>query len=346
MQRGIHIGAAPAAFVLSLGLLFGTAQAAEQKTYVMKIGLPTLNDSVHQFAKNYAAAVERDSGGRIKAEVYPASQLGPIPRMIEGTQFGAIQCVIIPPEFMAGVDARFEMMTAPGLTDSLAHGQRIAADPAVLKLMLGLGADKGLRGVGLFEATPSSIVSKQPIRHLADFKGKKTRIFASDFQFEALRRLGAAPVAMTLGDVLPALQQGAIDSAIAALAVFVPMHFNDAAKYVTETNQPAIFLVAELSRKWYDALPKDLQDILDKDAAKESVAINPTALEFEGKFRKLWVEHGGELISLPADEQKTMMKTLSTVGADISGKKPELAAAYKIVTDAAERARKSMQAGN
>ena len=41
------------------------------------------------------------------------------------------------------------------------------------------------------------------------------RIFASDFQSVALKRLGATPVAMTLGDVLPAIQQGAIDGAIA-----------------------------------------------------------------------------------------------------------------------------------
>ena len=75
-----------------------------------------------------------------------------------------------------------------------------------------------------------------PIRHLADFQGKKLRIFASDFQSVALKRLGAAPVAMTLGDVLPAIQQGTIDGAIAALNVFVPMHYVDAAKYVTETN--------------------------------------------------------------------------------------------------------------
>ena len=113
----------------------------------MKITLPTLNDPSHVFAKNYAAAVEKDSGGRIKTEIYPASQLGSIPRQIEGMQFGAIQCAVIPPEFFVGVDERFEVMAAPGLVNSMAHGQRLAADPAVLKLMLGLGADKGLHGV-------------------------------------------------------------------------------------------------------------------------------------------------------------------------------------------------------
>ena len=61
---------------------------------------------------NLAAAVEKESGGRIKGEVYPASQLGPIPRQIEGAQFGAIQCVINPPEFFVGVDERYEVMTA------------------------------------------------------------------------------------------------------------------------------------------------------------------------------------------------------------------------------------------
>ena len=107
--------AAAGAFVFSLTLTFGAS--AEEKTYVMKITTPTINDAPHQLAKNYGAAVEKASGGRIKAEVYPASQLGPIPRQIEGVQFGAIQCAVIPPEFFVGIDERFEVMAAPGLVN-------------------------------------------------------------------------------------------------------------------------------------------------------------------------------------------------------------------------------------
>jgi TRAP-type C4-dicarboxylate transport system substrate-binding protein len=80
---------AAAAVFWSLTLTLGAAQT-QDKTYVMKISLPAINDPSHLFAKNYAAAIERDSGGRIKTEIYPASQLGAIPRQIEGTQFGAI----------------------------------------------------------------------------------------------------------------------------------------------------------------------------------------------------------------------------------------------------------------
>jgi TRAP-type transport system periplasmic protein len=324
---------------LAAGALTLGAARAEDSKYVMKISGPTINDAPHLFMKNYAAAIERDSGGLIRGEVYPASQLGSIPRQIEGAQFGAIQAVSLPPEFFVGVDERYEVMATPGLVDSMEHGQRVAADPAVLKLMLGLGANKGLHGVGLFIAQPSCIISKTPIRHLADFKGKKIRVFASRFQTTAFDRLGATPVAMTLGDVLPALQQGAIDGAVAGMGPFVSMHFQDAAKYVVETNQSAIFVILEISQKWYGSLPKDLQQIIDRDGRSESLVINTTALKVYGDERKAWVANGGELISLPPDEQAAMMKMLISVGEDVSRSQPALHEAFEIVADAARRTR-------
>src|SRR5271170_3591829 len=184
--------------------------------------------------------------------------------------------------------------------------------------MLSLGVDKGMHGAGLFMVNPSSIIAKNPIRHFDDFKGKKIRIFASAFQSVAFDRLGATPVAMTLGDVLPALQQGAIDGAVASDTIFNAFHYQDAAKYITETGQPAIFAIVEISKKWYDTLPLDLQQVVDRTAARESVAINPEAAAIIERSRKSWLDSGGEYISLPADEQSALLKTLSSVGEDVS----------------------------
>jgi TRAP-type C4-dicarboxylate transport system substrate-binding protein len=203
--------------------------------------------------------------------------------------------------------------------------------------MFSLGANKGLRGVALFMNAPSSLIAKSPVRHLADFKGKKIRVLASPFQTQAIARLGATPVAMTLGDVIPAIQQGAIDGAIGGIVVWTPMHFQDTAKYVTETGQPAVYAIVEISKTWYESLPPDLQKLVDDDAAKEQAALGPTADDIVNKARKGWTATGGELISLPADEQAEMMKTFSSVGADVSKTKPLLDEAYQIVTAAAKR---------
>src|ERR1700674_5183230 len=251
----LRAAAAAGIFAAACALPPGAARAEDKAPIVMKISLAALNEALHQFTKDYAALIDKESGGRIKTEIYPASQLGSIPRQIEGTQFGAIQCVVTPPEFYSGVDERFEVMAAPGLVIGLAQAQRLAADPQLLKLMLGLGADKGLHGVALFTSQPSSIIAKSAVRHLADLKGKKLRVFASQFQSEAFGRLGATPVAMTLGGVLPALQQGAIDASVSGSVIFSAMHYQDAAKYITDIGQPVVFGLAAISKKWFDALP-------------------------------------------------------------------------------------------
>jgi len=160
---------------------------------------------------------ERQRGGHVgsaglRHRVYPASQLGAIPRHIEGTQFGAIQCALIPPEFFVGVDERFEVLAAPGLVDSVEHAHRLTLDPVLLKLILGLGADKGTSWRGAFLNGISSVIATKAIRHVSDFKGKKIRTLASKFQIEPFNRLGATPVVMTLGDVMPACRRTQTES--------------------------------------------------------------------------------------------------------------------------------------
>jgi TRAP-type C4-dicarboxylate transport system substrate-binding protein len=104
------------------------------------------------------------------------------------------------------------------------------------------------------------------------------------------------------------------------------------------THQPAIFIIVEVNRNWYESLPPDLQQIVTRDAAEQAVAINPQAQAIIKEAVKGWLAHRGELIDLPANEQTEMLKTLASVGTDVSAKNPTLAAAYETVTAAARRA--------
>src|SRR3977135_3540281 len=92
MTRSNAMTAGGGALGLVAALMGAAASAAAQdtKTMVIKTGTATLNDAQHEWLKRFAVAIDKNTNGRIKAEVYPASQLGAIPRMIEGTQLGAI----------------------------------------------------------------------------------------------------------------------------------------------------------------------------------------------------------------------------------------------------------------
>jgi TRAP-type transport system periplasmic protein len=340
MQRNWKCARSGLAVAFALGAILAlppAVRAQSTDTYVMKLSTATVNDHQHEWLKRFAAAVERDSGGRIKAQIYPASQLGAVPRQIEGVQFGAIQGWIGPPEFLAGVDQRYEVLSAPGLFADREQSVRTIGDPAVRDLMLGLGADKGLLGVGIYGVGPSSIAMRKPIRHLDEFAGMKIRVLASPFQLEMIKRMGGSPVAMSLGDVLPALQQGTIDGALGSLSIDTTMHYQDAAKYVVETGQPWISVAIVLSKKWFDGLPADLQKILRDDAQSVTVQIVPFTDEFFVAQRKAWTESGGELISLSPADEETMTAKISSIGNDLSLSKPALNQAIKVVFAAAAR---------
>jgi TRAP-type C4-dicarboxylate transport system substrate-binding protein len=303
----------------------------------MKLSTATLNDTQHEWMKRFAAAVESDSGGRIKGEIYPASQLGAIPRQIEGTQFGSIQGWIGPPEFLVGVDERYEVLSAPGLFASRDQDVRVLHDPVVNNLILGLGGNKGLIGGGIWPLGPSSLITKKAIHSLGDYKGLKIRVLASPFQLEMIKRIEASPIAMTLADVLPALQQGAIDGSLTTITQYTTLHYIDVAKYVVEIGQPFVNTIAVFSKRWVEGLPPDLQKIVRDDATKVSTEIVPFVNEFFDAQRKVWKDSGGDLSTLAAADQEAMMARISSVAGDLSVSKPELKAAVKIVFEAAAR---------
>jgi TRAP-type transport system periplasmic protein len=339
--RNLHAVGVALLFAIMTMFLGPASPACAQgaNPIVMKLSTATLNDTQHEWMKRFAAAVEKDSGGRIKGELYPASQLGAIPRQIEGAQFGSIQGWIGPPEFLVGVDERYEVLSAPGLFSNRDQDVRVINDPVVNKLILGLGANKGLIGAGIWPLGPSAIITKKPIHHLADYRGLKIRVLASQFQVEMIKRMEASPVAMTLADVLPALQQGAIDGSLTTITQYTTLHYIDAAKYVVETGQPYVNSMAVLSKRWVEGLPADLQQIIRDDAAKVSTDIVPFVNDFFDAQRKVWVESGGDLSSLPPADQEAMMARISSVAQDVSAprKEKELGEAVKIVFESAAR---------
>lgn len=311
--------------------------ALAQTPIVMKLSTATINDTQHEFWKRFAALVEKDSGGRIKAEIYPASQLGSIPRQIEGVQFGSIQGWMGPPEFLVGVDERFEAMSSPGLFSSVDQVMKVAQDPPIQKMMYEMGEPKGLTGVGFAPIGPSSILTRKPVKTLAEMKGMKIRVLASPFQLELIRRMDMSPIAMTLADVLPGLQQGTIDGTLTTMTIYTTMRYEGAGKTVVKNDQPYVNSIGVMSKRWMDGLPPDLQKVVRDSGAKVTAEITPFVKEFFADQVKIWGTRGGEIIDLPKAEYDAMNQKVSTIADDLSKSKPALSATVKALFESAAR---------
>ncbi|MFZ1921362.1 MAG: TRAP transporter substrate-binding protein [Xanthobacteraceae bacterium] len=307
--RGLTLAAAAA-----LGF-FALAVPANAANFVLKFGTATMNETQHQFIKFYKEEVEKDSGGRIEVQIYPASQLGPIPSEIQGVQLGTVQGYIGPVDFFVGVDPRFGVFSAPMLFKSNENAIATVQDPAIQKAMFDMAAPKRMVGIATMNIGASDYGAKKGIMRLSDFQGKKLRINGTELEREKMAALGATGIGMPLSDVVPALDQGTIDGTISGLSVFVAFKMNDLLKVITVTNDTYIISLAVISKPWFDTLPPDLQKIVTDDGAKVQAKAQAWNVDFTKNLVNTWTKLGGTVHTLPPDDL-TKLKTLLDPVAD------------------------------
>src|SRR5690242_13694011 len=92
---------------------FATSALAQQ--FTMKLSCPTVNDMNVEYMKAMKAGIEPKTNGRIKVEIYPANQLGQIPRTVEGVALGTIEMTLVASGFFIGMDPRYLVFDAAGL---------------------------------------------------------------------------------------------------------------------------------------------------------------------------------------------------------------------------------------
>jgi TRAP-type C4-dicarboxylate transport system substrate-binding protein len=321
IRRWRHLTIARAALAVALlGLPpWAPLHAAE---FVMKFGTATFNESQHQYIKFYKEAVEKASGGRIEVGVFPRSELGPIPRMIDGLQLGTIEGYIGPADFYIGADPRFGVFSTPMLFKNNDHASAVVLDPELNESILGLGVAKGLVGLGTFGLGAANYAARSPILRLSDFEGKKLRVNATAMEREKMRRLGATAVPMPLNEVLPSLQRGVIDGTMSGTSVFVSFKFNDVVKVITVTNDTMLVSLAVVSKVWLDKLPPDLRRIVIDSGYQTQVKTHKWEQEFSVTLDQKWKEMGGEIHALPPEDLAKMDALLKTVGEDVSRDQP------------------------
>jgi len=291
------------------------AAPAAAADFVLKFGTATMNETQHQFIKFYKEEVEKASGGRIEVQIYPASQLGPIPSEIQGVQLGTVQGYIGPVDFFVGVDPRFGVFSAPMLFKSNDNAIATVQDPAIQKAMFDMLAPKRMVGIATMDIGVSDYGAKKAIMRLSDFEGKKLRINGTELEREKMAKLGATGIGMPLSDVVPALDQGTIDGTISGLSVFAAFKMNDLLKVITVTNDTYIISLAVVSKPWFDTLPPDLQKVVIRAGKDTQAKAQQWNIDFTKSLVETWTKLGGTVHTLP-DDDLAKMKTLLAPVAD------------------------------
>jgi TRAP-type transport system periplasmic protein len=326
--------------ILAIAACLAAAGASAQQ-FTMKLSSPTINDVTQEWMKAFKAGVESRSAGKVKVELYPASQLGPIPRTVEGVALGTVEMTLPATGFLAALEPRFVVFDAPGLFDSMDHAERVFHDAEIARRLSTFGSGKGVEPLITFAHGPLMLLAHRPVRGVADFKGQKIRVpGGAPMHIEPFRKLGASPVSIPLGEVMPAMQNRTIDGFIGGLTVFTSFKYYDVAKGLTQLPGSHLIAAGLVNRNFMKSLGADLEKIVREEARKAEALFSSFGVEDVERGRKVWAQNGGENIQMPgAEAQKYLAETTSVLPALLAAN-PQLKEDYEALLAGAKRTRK------
>ena len=314
------------ATTLATGLAAMQGPAQAQST--MKLASATINDVQHEWQKVFAAELAKRVGDQVKTEIYPASQLGPIPRMAEGVLLGTIEAFTTPTSFMTNVDPRFQAFDVPGLFKTPQDVDNAVHDPEYRARLETLFLDKGLRVIGAIYNSPTVVFTLKEASTLDAFKGLKIRTFASPMQVKPMELLGATPLPLALTEVVPALQNGGLDGMLVGMPILTAFKYYDIGKFVTDLRFAEIVSVTVVNEDWFQSQSEDVQKAIVEAGRAAETAVFPWGVENVEKTYTIWTDNGGVVTNLSDLEQADMEARFATLAAELVAADPAVKEEY------------------
>jgi TRAP-type transport system periplasmic protein len=264
------------------------------------IAAPTYFHTVNYMA--LGARVKEKSGGRMEIRVHPASSLYPSFELIPAVLDGRAEIAPVLASYLTDVLLEIGPLELPFMTANIEEHRKAALQ--LKPFYAEMFAKKGLKLLSTHAWPSQQIFSVAPIRTVADWKGKKVRVYGAD-SANIARILGAAPVNMAFGEVYSSLEKKTIDGAMTSATNAEPMKFFEVAKYLD------YWFIAGAANEWlvanqkaWDALPRDLQQIV-LDAIAEMKLEDKEwadAIAAEERTRKRLPELGMTIVDPPKEE--------------------------------------------
>lgn len=271
-RRRFVQGTAAAAATSSV-LLSGKARAAEPGSFtaenpaVMKMA--TVAPGGTPWAKQLQKLkkhIKQASEGRIKVKTYLGGALGDERSTADATKRGTIQCFGGTAGALSSAVPELALLELPYLFPTAKDADNIL-DNVIREDLDRLLWERGYKLWFYSENGYRSIGSTFPVNSPDDLKGKKMRSQETEVHLGFWREVGASPVPIPVTEVLSSLQTGVVQGFDNTPLFTFAASWQQAISHFTITDhiyQPGIIV---LSRKFWESLPKDLQEIIWGDPA-------------------------------------------------------------------------------
>lgn len=231
------------ALALSTALLVAssaTTAGAQANVRVLRLATANPHDDPNVVAVQQVVnkVLKERTGGTLRIDVYPDSQLGSVATSIQGVETGTVDFDIPGSSFLSGLVPQIQAFELPFLFNSPAEAYAAIVDGPAGKTVNGQIAAKGLmENVAWWEIGVRDFVNdKRPVHDPADLRGIKMRTLPSPIQIEIWKTLGAEPVPMDPNEIYSALSQGTIDGLENILSIVYGSKYYEVLKYVTLTD--------------------------------------------------------------------------------------------------------------
>ncbi|MCQ0970535.1 TRAP transporter substrate-binding protein [Paracoccus sp. TK19116] len=291
-----------AATVLSL-----VAGAAAAQTEI-KIGYALAEDSHYGVAaKAFEEAISEALPDQFTFRDFPSSGLGGEREVIEGIQLGTVEATIVSSGTLSSFVPEAGVFDVPFLFRDLNHARTVLDGP-IGQDMLAKFDDVGMHALAWGEQGFRHLTNNRgAVNSTEDMAGLKIRTMENPVHIEAFEALGAAPTPMAWPEVIPALEQGAIDGQENPLSVIVSANLSEVQKYLTldgHVYSPAMILV---SQKLWSELDDSQKQVFEDAADKAVVAMRAYVDDVEQSGVETLREAGMEVNELD-EAQKTAFR--------------------------------------
>jgi TRAP-type C4-dicarboxylate transport system substrate-binding protein len=287
--------------------LLGSASAFAQEE-VLKVAhfWPPTAISHQKILLPWCDRIAKDSGNRLKCQIYPAMQLGGTPpQLIQQAIDGVADIVWTLPGYTAGRFPSVEAFELPFMTNRAESASRALWEYCEKYCGKDFASVKPLA----FHVHDEGYVhaAKKQIRTLADFQGMKMRA-PTRLTNKMLGAFGATPVGMPVPAVAEAISKGVIDGYVLPWEIIPTMKLHELTKYHSETDPslPALYTAVftiSMNKARYDGLPADLRKVIDANTgAAFSQHIGKIWDESAVAARKIALDHGNVIYTIPASE--------------------------------------------